>query len=284
MKVQHERQGERISIAMPIQVFGTEITGQDFVEMTQTRLLFRDGAAIELTHRLAPMQQITVRNLAMGTEAAARVIGEVSGRPNARVYGIALLEPDLKFWNVNFPGAGESEAAGSQCWLECGGCEGRELATLSMLERDVFQANRSLTRPCKWCEGDTVWQLASHEAAGDKRSSVEPPKMTRVQPVAEPAKGRNARKHSRVQMKMTACVHEPGYGTEEIVQVENVSRGGLSFLSPNGYGLNSLIEVAAPYMKGGDNVFSFARVKRIELLPDKNLKLYGVSYVKDSST
>jgi PilZ domain len=283
MKAQTERQGDRISIAMPIQVFGTEITGQDFVEMTQTRLLFRDGAAIELTHRLAPMQQITVRNLAMGTEAAARVIGEVSGRPNARVYGIALLEPDLKFWNVNFPGACESEAPGSQCWMECGGCAGRELATLSLLERDVFQANRSLTRPCKWCEGDTVWQLASHEASGDKRSSAEPPKMTRVQPAAEPAKSRNARKHSRVQMKMTACVHEPGYGTEEIVQVENISRGGLSFLSSSGYSLNSMIEVAAPYMKGGDNVFSFARVKRIEVLPDKKLKRYGVSYVKDSS-
>jgi len=284
MKVQQDRHGDQISIAMPIQVFGTEITGQDFVEMTQTRLLFRDGAAIELSHRLAPMQQITVRNLAMGTEAAAKVIGEVSGRPNARVYGIALLEPDLKFWNVNFPGAEESASPGSQRWLECGGCAGRELASLSMIECDVFQANRSLTRHCKWCEADTVWQLAAHEATGDKRSSAQPPKMTPVTPAAEPSKGRASRKHNRVQMKMTACVHEPGYGTEEIVQVENVSRGGLSFLSARAYGLNSLIEVAAPYMKDGENVFSLARVKRVEVMPDNKLKLYGVSYVKDSST
>jgi hypothetical protein len=282
MKAQHERQGDRISIAMPIQVFGTEITGQDFVEMTQTRLLFRDGAAIELTHRLAPMQQITVRNLAMGTEAAARVIGEVSGRPNARVDGIALLDPEIKFWNVHFPGTRESQTSGSQRWLECGGCGGRELASLSMLECDVFQANRSLARHCKWCDEDTVWQLAAHEAPGDKRSSAEPPKMKPAQPGAEPAKGRNTRKPAGVRMGMTACVHVPGYGTGQIVPVENVSRGGLSFLSAVGYGLNSLVEVAAPYMKGGDNVFSLARVKKVQVLPGKNLKLYSVSYVQNS--
>jgi len=281
MKAPQERLGDRISIAMPIQVFGTEITGQDFVEMTQTRILFRDGAAIELTHRLAPMQQITVRNMAMGTEAAARVIGEVSGRPNSRVYGIALLEPDIRFWNVNFPAESPAEASASQCWLECGGCAGRELANLSVIERDVFNASRKLTRHCKWCEQATVWQLASHEATGDKRSSAEPPKMNRVQAATGTPQARAARKHNRVQMKMTACIREPGFGTDEIVQVEDVSRGGLSFVSPNCYGLNTMIEVAAPYMKGGDNVFSFARIKRIEPHQDKNLKLYGASYLKN---
>ncbi|HMD31554.1 MAG TPA: PilZ domain-containing protein [Candidatus Acidoferrales bacterium] len=283
MKSQHERQGERISIAMPIQVFGTEITGRDFMEVTQTQVLCRDGASIILTHRLAPMQQITVRNVSTGVEAHARVIGEVSARPEARVYGITLLDSGIQLWNVNFP-AGEAAVAcpSQQRWLECNGCQGRELASLGTLECDVFQSSRSLTRHCKWCEQHTVWHLASHDAPADKRKLSEPPRTAQVPSVAEANPGRSARKHDRVQMKLTACVREPGFGIDDFVQVENVSRGGLSFLSANAYRPGALIEVAAPYMKGAANVFTLARVKRSELQKDSNFKLYGAVYVKNS--
>ena len=279
MKSQQERQGERISISMPIQVFGTEITGQDFMEMTQTQVLCREGAAIVSTHRLAPMQQITVRNLATGAEAQARIIGEVSAKPDSRVYGIALLDPGFKLWNVNFPWTADSDKARSQRWLECNACQGRELASLTALEGDVFQANRQLTRSCKWCAEPTVWHLASHEASGDKRKLSEPPPKAAARAVAAP-KTRQSRKHARVEVKMSGCVREPGFGVDDFVQVHNLSRGGLSFYSPNAYRPGALLEVAAPYMKGAENVFALARVQRVECLPGKNLNLYGVSFVR----
>ena len=284
MKSQQERQGERISISMPIQVFGTEITGQDFMEMTQTQVLCREGAAIVSTHRLAPMQQITVRNLATGAEAQARIIGEVSAKPDSRVYGIALLDPGFKLWNVNFPWTADSDKARSQRWLECNACQGRELASLTALEGDVFQANRQLTRSCKWCAEPTVWHLASHEASGDKRKLAEPPPkaLAHAAAAATNAKPRASRKHARVKLKMTACVREPGFGIDDVVQVDNVSRGGLSFLSHNAYRPGALLEVAAPYMQGSENVFSLARVQRAQLLPDKQMNLYGVCWVKKS--
>jgi len=278
MNAQQERQSERIAIAMPIQVFGTEITGQDFMEVTQTRLLCRDGAAIVMTHRLAPMQQITVRNVATGVEADARVIGQVSARPDSRVYGIALLDGNVKLWNVGFP-AGREATSGSQRWLECNGCHGRELAMLGALESDVFQANRSLTRWCKWCELDTVWQLASHEAPRDKHESCEPPRKTNAAPVKEQSPGRARRKHTRVKMKSDGCVREPGFGISDFVQVEDLSRGGLSFLSTNAYSMGSLLEVAAPYMRSARNVFSLVRVQRIERTKQDRVKLYGVRFV-----
>ncbi len=281
MRVQQARHGERISIAMPIQVFGTEITGQDFMEMTETQILCRDGAAIISTHRLAPMQQITVRNLATGVEAHARIIGEMSAKPNSRVYGIALLEPDFKLWNVNFPCADGDEQR-SERWLECNVCQGRELASLTTLECDVFHANRQLTRSCKWCGEPTVWNLAAHEASGDRRKLCEPPPKVAAAAAPEPEKTRAARKHPRVQMKMTACVREPGFGIDDLVQVENVSRGGLSFLSHNAYRPGALLEIAAPYMKGAENVFALARVQRVQLVPERQLNLYGVSFVKKS--
>ena len=278
MKALQERQSDRISIAMPIQVFGTEITGQDFVEATQTRVLCRDGAAIVLSHKLAPMQQITVRNMATGVETSARVIGEVSARPNARVYGIALLDTQVKIWNVNFPGGEDGESPSAPRWLECNACHGREHATLRALELDVFEGSRSLTRHCKWCGQATVWQLAGHDATADKRKGVEPPCMVRPK-IAEP-EGRAARKHNRVQMKTAGCVREPGFGIDDFVQVEDISRGGLSFISARAYRTGALLEVAAPYMKGAENVFSLARVRRVETLKDPNLKRYGIGYVK----
>ena len=282
MKVSSERPGERISLVMPIQVFGTEITGQDFMEMTQTQLLCRDGAAILSSHRLAPMQQITVRNLANGVEAPARIIGEMSARPDSRVYGIALLEPDVRIWNINFPGAADPENARFERWLECSACQGRELAFLTALESDVLQANRQITRRCKWCGEDTVWRLASHEASANKRKLAEllPKLVAQSKPV--PEKERPSRKHARVQMKMTGCVREPGFGVDDFVHIENVSRGGLSFFSANAYRPGALLEVAAPYMPGAENVFSLARVQRVQALPGKNLNLYGVSFVKKS--
>ena len=283
MKALQERQSERISIAMPIQVFGTEITGQDFVEMTQTQVLCREGAAIVSSHRLAPMQQITVRNLATGAEAHARIIGEMSAKPDSRVYGIALLDPEFKLWNVNFPWSGDSDKARSERWLECNVCRGRELASLTALESDVFQATGNLTRSCKWCAEPTVWNLASHEATGDKRKLSEPPpKLAAQAAAAAPAKSRASRKHARVQMKMTACVREPGFGLDDIVAVENVSRGGLSFWSHSAYRPGALLEVAAPYMKGSENVYTLARVQRVQFVPEKQLNLYGVSFVKKS--
>lgn len=264
---------------MPIQVFGTEITGQDFMEMTQTQVVCRDGAAIISTHRLAPMQQVTVRNLATGAEAHARIIGEMSAKPNSRVYGIALLDPEFKLWNINFPSSGD-DAPRSERWLECNVCRGRELASLTALESDVFHANCQLTRSCKWCGEPTVWNLAPHEASGDKRKLSEPPPKSSAPAREEPAKPRASRKYPRVQMKMTACVREPGFGIDDLVQVENVSRGGLSFLSHNAYRPGALLEIAAPYMKDAENVFALARVQRVQLIPERQLNLYGVCFVK----
>ena len=284
MKIQQGRQGERLSIAMPIQLFGTEITGQDFMETTQTQVLCREGAAIVSTHRLAPMQQITVRNLTTGAETQARIIGEVSAKPDSRVYGIALLDPEFKLWNVNFPWPSDSDKSRSQRWLECNVCRGRELASLTPLECDVFQANRHLTRPCKWCGEPTVWHLATHEASGDKRKLSEPPpKVVAHEAATAPSpNARGSRNHARVKMKMTACVREPGFGIDDFVQVDNVSRSGLSFLSHAAYRPGALLEIAAPYMQGSENVFSLARVQRVQVLPDKQMNLYGVCFVKKS--
>jgi hypothetical protein len=148
------------SLVIPVHVFGTEITGRDFMEATEARLVCSQEAVIVLSHRMAPLQQITIRNVATGAEATARIIGQLGGGPDARLHGIALLDPAANLWSVNLP----PEPPCAPLYLECGACGLREHAALTRIERDVFQASGTLTHSCPRCCEATVWRLASTAA------------------------------------------------------------------------------------------------------------------------
>lgn len=266
---------------MPVEVSGTEITGQDFVETTQTHLLSRHGAALVLSRKLAPMQQVILRNLGSGAEATARIIGQMGGQSHAYIYGVALLDTTVNFWKINFPDLSEAEQALFRLLLECSSCEERELVYLGELESEVFEANRRITRFCNRCKDATVWQLAPHEITVDAGGPAHEPAKPRGAERLIPARSSNDRQHVRVQMKMMACVRQPGFLGEERVEVENISRGGLSFRSSQTYFQGSNLEVAAPYTHGAANVFVPSRVVRVHKLPDKKTVQYGVAYIRN---
>jgi len=97
--------------------------------------------------------------------------------------------------------------------------------------------------------------------------------------VAVADRAQNKRKHVRVQVKMKACIHHPGF-EEEIVDVKDVSRGGFSFVSSKGYIEGSRIEVAVPYSGGKANIFVAARINRTQELLGKGLTKYGACYIR----
>jgi len=279
-KIEQTRRSDRISISMPVEVFGTEITGQDFFESTHTHLLSRHGAAVVLRSRLAPLQQVTIRNLGNGKEATAQVIGPMGGRQEGSVYGLTLLNSEMNLWNINFPPLSEAEKAVFRVLLECNACSQRELVYLDKLESEVFESQRKITRACDRCAEPTIWHLAAHEFAADREAVREPRAAATEKPKNGASKSANHRKHTRVRMKTTACVFQPGFGTEEKVTVEDISRGGLSFRTANIYYPGSIIEVAAPFTAGAANVFIPARVVRIESRADSKPRLYAVAYLK----
>jgi hypothetical protein len=280
VRIESERANDRISIAMPVQVFGTEITGQDFFETTQTHMLSREGVAILLRHKLAPMQQVTLRNMATGAEATARIIGQMGHRPEGCIYGVTLLDSSLNLWKTNFPPQSEADKAVYRLLLECKACRGRELAYLGKIESQVFDANQDLTRHCSRCKESTVWRLAAHDFALEPQARDEAPQKAGANLGAAASRSKNNRKHTRVHMKADACVVVTGFGAEEIVPVEDISRGGLSFRTAHLHSLGSRIEVAAPFTKDAANFFVSARVVRTEEPGDKKARLYGVSYQK----
>ncbi len=89
----------------------------------------------------------------------------------------------------------------------------------------------------------------------------------------------NRRKHVRIRVNFSACVRQAAH-LDEIVECENVSKGGLCFHSLQKYALNSLIEIAAPYSPGEPAIFVYARIKRVEALSGGQVFRYGLEYMK----
>lgn len=92
----------------------------------------------------------------------------------------------------------------------------------------------------------------------------------------------NKRRHVRIRVSFSACVRHPAHA-DEVVECENVSKGGVCFHSVQQYKLDSLIEVAAPYSPGEAALFVPAQIKRVETLSGGQVFRYGVEYVKPAS-
>lgn len=92
----------------------------------------------------------------------------------------------------------------------------------------------------------------------------------------------NKRRHVRIRVSFSACVRHPAHA-DEVVECENVSKGGVCFHSLQQYELDSLIELAAPYSPGETALFAPARIRRVETLSGGQVFRYGVEYIKPTS-
>ena len=91
----------------------------------------------------------------------------------------------------------------------------------------------------------------------------------------------NKRRHVRIRVSFSACVRHPGH-TDEIVECENVSKGGVCFHGLQQYPLDSLIELAAPFSPGETALFVSAKIKRIEALSGGKVFRYAAEYLNSS--
>jgi hypothetical protein len=126
--------------------------------------------------------------------------------------------------------------------------------------------------------------LQPPEPAPSARQIARPAAKPRDIPTRElDANGRpiNKRRHVRITVSFSACVHHPAHA-DEVVECENVSKGGVCFHSLQQYGLDSLIELAAPFSPGEAALFVPAQIKRVEALSGGLVFRYGVEYVKPS--
>jgi hypothetical protein len=282
------RKSDRVSLSFPIVVSGTDIAGgRDFVENARTLLVSRSGATIVLTRVLGPEQTLFIKCAATQKEAEARVVGQLGIQLDSHIYGVALLDPTVEMWGVRFPKPSEADKALGRVCLQCITCGTREVVYLSEVEMDVFDVNHNLGRSCNQCRDWTLWKEVPQdfeepppppqpEAQGQPPS---PETEAALAPPPAPAAPKNKRRFTRTDMRKTGCVRLPG-SDPDVVNVLDMSRGGIRFESKRIYRKFSWVEIAVPYIGGGAaEVFVPGRIARVIERKDGKRE-YGIEYVR----
>jgi len=253
----------RVCIGIALQVSGTDLNGQDFLDRSQTEHVSRNGACLVLNRFLGPDQLLTILRAGNGAEATVRVVGQVGIRKHGYVYGISLVDASVDFWGVQFPPTAAQTAGTS---VRCTCCARSEFVELNEIEVGVLQANGILSRSCTGCRATTFWQ------ALPKESGI-------VAPITAKNGKPSLRRSIRTSMKATACICQPT-GMRDVANVLDVSRGGISFRTSKSYPVNSWIELAVPYTEGGANIFVAGRIVWERKVAAGHSE-YGVQYVRN---
>lgn len=262
------RKGDRISISVSVQISCTDLTGKHLSEIVQTVNVSRNGCCLLLKQSLGPGQKIHLQRIGSGEEATGRVVGQTGICPEGNLYGIEVLNPGENFWGIRFPQQKELEEGSVRVLLKCTACQGCEEAALNEVELSVFQITHQLTRKCQACSANTAWETVPQKA--DTGGAPNDLFATGKKP--------DKRKHPRVSMKTVACIGPPG-PRADIVDVVNISRGGVCFRSSRVYGEHTWVQVAVPYTPGAANIFVAGLVVRSRKVGN-GLTEYGVEYVK----
>lgn len=348
------RSSGRIPKEIPIVLIGSDLDGRVFCEPTKTVLLSLHGAGILSIHKLSAEQELVLRWPERNKETDIRIVGHIGTHAGSHTYGVAFFDPDLNFWETDFPPVTPLEAQLGLISIICTVCKTVEKIDDTSVEADVCATNDGVIRTCKRCATSTLWKPAPstiHQQSAPANTSqlplfasspaptaalsqksnsspnpspayapaplppppASPPSFyasvlelpeswTASQPAIHPAHpdlagehratvltlpqteksaapGANRRKHSRVKVNYSACVRHPQRG-DEIVQCEDMSKGGLRFKSHKPYYAQALIEIAAPYQPGQPAIFVPGKIVFVEELPEQRLYRCGVQYLK----
>jgi hypothetical protein len=265
---QKHRRSARIAIQIPVQVFGIDSSGCSFCDLARTESVSEHGGCLLLKRLLVPQQELRLRRL-LGEEITARVIGEVRRTPEGILYGISFLEGSFDYWGIHFP-ASALKLALFRVLLECSRCTSREVVALNDSQLVALDEERHLPRTCEKCGQQTDWLRTEFavDRTPEKREDVA---IASAKPVE------NRRKALRARLKLTACIRKPG--SEEVVPIVDVSRGGLRFRSEHIYATGNWVQVAVPFTMNAANIFVPAQViwQDDAAGPDHE---YGLKYVK----
>lgn len=300
------RRTDRVEVAVPIEVSGSDAAGQYFFDRTETLVVSRHGATFVLDRKLMPEQTLVIRNLANQREAEVNVIGFVAKHAKGDVYGAKFVDGALSVWDIDFPPIEEARDAAYHLVLECLGCGTRRVSYLDQLDSEVFRASGALRRKCEKCRDSMLWKESSGPIPVEEPPATTQPQAPVYVEASEPLvsahawdgavqnedapppprpKGINDRKHVRSKMQVPACVRRlrggsEDWGTQEEVELtDDCSRGGFAFQSYARFKVGDEVEAAVPYKPGGANIFVPARIANARKQKDGRYR-YGVEYVR----
>lgn len=262
-----KRRSDRIVLTIPLGVEGTDADGTTFKEDACTVSVNRYGAQIRMVRRLQAGQTVRVMNRLTRRDAQFRVVGPATSPPDkSQEWGVECLNPEDNIWGIHFPPP--EEGAELRGLLKCHKCHGIELLRLSVVEVDVLEATGAISRTCEACATTTHWGYTE----GDTLSH----------PEADGDADLNFRRRRRVSLQLPLMIRKRS-GAVEITKCENMSKGGLGFISEKHYFPGEAVVIACPYHAKGHNMEVEAHIVRQQPIEGSNRKIYGVRYLAEES-
>jgi hypothetical protein len=148
----------RIPKEIPILLIGSDLDGRVFSEHTKTVLLSLHGAGILSRHKLSPEQELVLRWPERNKEAEIRVVGHIGTDPRGHTYGVAFFNPNLNFWEIDFPPISPLEREMGLLSLACSSCKTVEKIDDSSFEADICATSDGVIRFCRRCGTSTLWK------------------------------------------------------------------------------------------------------------------------------
>ena len=255
---------------LPIEVIGSDLDGRQFIERVKTLTVQREGGTIRVASKLAPDCEVIIHNLNTHKEALARVVGQIRQEAGGHVYAISFVDGHTDLWGVPLPSA----ALPTSVVLECSRCRTVVEHSLSEIEMQVFSSRHDLMRLCTVCRASTVWKETTRKPTAEPQPT---PSQQRPAPATAHSRGEEQRKHRRTTMRTPAFVRCSGQ--EELVNCEDVSRGGFRFLSRTRYPEGTHFEAAVPYTESGNNIFARACIVYSSKTSSGRFR-HGAAYIK----
>jgi hypothetical protein len=262
---------ERLLITVPIRVEGVDRNGERFYEQTRTLVINREGARIYLKRKVTPAALLNISTSIGPRTAKFRVVGPTQpASSEGSEWGVECVEPNCNIWGIGFPPPASKEG---QCvvLVECRRCHAVSLSQLSLVEHEVLGTSGLLVKPCGDCGRLTSWSYKDPSLAAAAEGQGSPEILSKG-----PA-GSGRRAHGRVALQLPIRVRS-FYGTEEFARSENVSRGGLCFVTDRTYEVGEILLLTCPYETSGHNIEVRSHVIRRQEMQGTGRKIYGVGY------
>ena len=151
----------RIPASIPILLIGSDLDGKVFSESTSTVVLSFHGASILSRYKLSPEQELILRCPDRNSEAVIRIVNQTGSSNGAFTYGVAFVDPNLHFWNPEFPTLSPAELEAGLVTLVCSSCKAIEKFDNSEIKPDLFALHKGILRLCKHCGFSTLWKHAA---------------------------------------------------------------------------------------------------------------------------
>jgi len=269
------RRSERLLLTVPIHVEGVDSTGEKFAEDTRTIVINREGARILLKRAVVAGAVLVVSAKTGRRKAKFRVIGPTQPKSGeGGEWGIECLGDNCDLWRIHFPPLQKEQGFGSAL-IECRRCHTASLSHLSMVEFEVLETSGLLVKECRKCERSTPWSYSKPPT--DIPEGGLGKSLPYTESLESSKSGIQRRINRRVALQLPMRVRSY-YGIEEFIRSENVSRGGVCFITDKTYELGEVLIINCPYEKGGHSIEVRGHVVRRREMMGTGRNIYGISY------